>query len=165
MQSYVADLKKFTKDHGKLQCFDLGFALDTFRMVALTSNFRKLQTDSVVKAYTRCAVPRFVTLCCAGTGEGRGGEGGVLKWKFERGGHAIKFALHSPNNHKSFPHFPAGPRRRAGSAEQHASMKLGPILLQICDTNSISSPPRSCKRVLLLDHGGTLVAQSSTHQM
>lgn len=32
-QSNVADLQRFTKDHSKLQCFDLGFALDTFRMV------------------------------------------------------------------------------------------------------------------------------------
>jgi hypothetical protein len=49
----VADLQRFTKNHSKLQCFDLGFALDTFRMVALTSNFRKLQADVVVKACQR----------------------------------------------------------------------------------------------------------------
>ena len=53
LQSYVADLQRFTKNHSKLQCFDLGFALDTFRMVALTSNFRKLQSDTVVKACQR----------------------------------------------------------------------------------------------------------------
>lgn len=52
-KSYVTDLQRFTANHSKLQCFDLGFALDTFRMVALTSNFRKLQTDTVVKAYQR----------------------------------------------------------------------------------------------------------------
>ncbi|KAG7667504.1 hypothetical protein KSW81_001205 [Nannochloris sp. 'desiccata'] len=50
-KSYVADLQRFTKDHSKLQCFDLGFALDTFRMVALTSDFRKLQSEVVMKAY------------------------------------------------------------------------------------------------------------------
>jgi trehalose 6-phosphate synthase/phosphatase len=50
-KSYVADLQRFTKDHSKLQCFDLGFALDTFRMVALTSDFRKLQAEVVMKAY------------------------------------------------------------------------------------------------------------------
>ncbi len=33
VQSNVADLQRFTKNHAKLQCFDLGFALDTFRMV------------------------------------------------------------------------------------------------------------------------------------
>lgn len=54
-KSYVTDLQRFTKDHSKLQCFDLGFALDTFRMVALTSNFRKLQSDAVVKAYNTSA--------------------------------------------------------------------------------------------------------------
>lgn len=53
LQSFVADLQRFTKNHSKLQCFDLGFALDTFRMVALTSNFRKLQADVVVKACQR----------------------------------------------------------------------------------------------------------------
>ena len=52
-QSYITDLQRFTKNHAKLQCFDLGFALDTFRMVALTSNFRKLQSDAVVKACQR----------------------------------------------------------------------------------------------------------------
>ncbi|KAL4451713.1 hypothetical protein ABPG75_007375 [Micractinium tetrahymenae] len=52
-KSYVADLQRFTRNHSKLQCFDLGFALDTFRMVALTSNFRKLQSDTVVKACQR----------------------------------------------------------------------------------------------------------------
>lgn len=34
LQSNVADLQRFTKNHAKLQCFDLGFALDTFRMVS-----------------------------------------------------------------------------------------------------------------------------------
>lgn len=51
-KSYVADLQRFTANHSKLQCFDLGFALDTFRMVALTSDFRKLQNEEVIKAYT-----------------------------------------------------------------------------------------------------------------
>ncbi|KAI3437768.1 hypothetical protein D9Q98_000215 [Chlorella vulgaris] len=54
-KSFVADLQRFTKNHSKLQCFDLGFALDTFRMVALTSNFRKLQADVVVKACQRAS--------------------------------------------------------------------------------------------------------------
>lgn len=33
LQSYLADFQRFTKDHARLQCFDLGFALNTFRMV------------------------------------------------------------------------------------------------------------------------------------
>lgn len=53
----MADLQRFTRNHSKLQCFDLGFALDTFRMVALTSNFRKLQSDTVVKACQRWVAP------------------------------------------------------------------------------------------------------------
>ena len=52
-RSFVADLQRFTRGHGALQCFDLGFALDTFRMVALTSNFRKLQSDALGKAYSK----------------------------------------------------------------------------------------------------------------
>ncbi|KAL6772144.1 TSPSP1 [Auxenochlorella protothecoides x Auxenochlorella symbiontica] len=52
-KSYLADFQRFTKDHARLQCFDLGFALNTFRMVALTSNFRKLPTDTLLKTYSR----------------------------------------------------------------------------------------------------------------
>ncbi|KAI7839449.1 hypothetical protein COHA_006850 [Chlorella ohadii] len=59
-KSNVADLQRFTKNHAKLQCFDLGFALDTFRMVALTSNFRKLQSDVVVKACQRASKRVFL---------------------------------------------------------------------------------------------------------
>lgn len=52
-RSFVADLGRFTANHAALQCFDLGFALNTFRMVALTSNFRRLPTDAVARAYAR----------------------------------------------------------------------------------------------------------------
>jgi hypothetical protein len=30
------------REHGKMQCYDLGFALDTFRMVSLKSGFKRL---------------------------------------------------------------------------------------------------------------------------
>lgn len=50
-KSYVADLQRMTQNHRKMQCFDLGFALDTFRMVALTSDFRKLNQEDVSKGY------------------------------------------------------------------------------------------------------------------
>ena len=50
-KSFVADLQRITQNHRKMQCFDLGFALDTFRMVALTSDFRKLDQQNVSKAY------------------------------------------------------------------------------------------------------------------
>lgn len=65
-KSYVADLQRFTRDHAKLQCFDLGLGLDNFRMVALTSNFRKLQGEVVVKAYAH-ATCRVVLLDHDGT--------------------------------------------------------------------------------------------------
>ena len=66
-KSYVADLQRFTKDHSKLQCFDLGFALDTFRMVALTSDFRELQADEVIKAYAASQQQRVFLLDHDGT--------------------------------------------------------------------------------------------------
>eukprot|EP00887_Chlorella_sp_A99_P001749 scaffold19.g1749.t1 len=52
-KSYVADLQRFTREHSKLQCFDLGLGLDNFRMVALTKDFRKLDKEQVVKAYRK----------------------------------------------------------------------------------------------------------------
>lgn len=54
-KSFVTDLQKFTANHSKLQCFDLGLGLNNFRMVALTSDFRKLQTEVVLKAYTKAS--------------------------------------------------------------------------------------------------------------
>jgi len=65
-KSYVADLQRFTQNHRKMQCFDLGFALDTFRMVALTSDFRKLPVEIVLKAY-RAAEKRIFLLDHDGT--------------------------------------------------------------------------------------------------
>lgn len=52
-KSFVADLMARTADHKKMQCFDLGFALDTFRMVALKGNFRKLEMGNVLKEYSK----------------------------------------------------------------------------------------------------------------
>lgn len=66
-KSYVADLQRFTASHSKLQCFDLGFALDTFRMVALTSDFRKLQSEAVVRAYNGATTERVFLLDHDGT--------------------------------------------------------------------------------------------------
>ena len=42
LQSCTADLQRFTADHAKMRCYPLGLGLDTFRLVALTENFRKL---------------------------------------------------------------------------------------------------------------------------
>ncbi|MEO2192007.1 MAG: trehalose-6-phosphate synthase, partial [bacterium] len=41
-RSFIADLERMTGEHGKMQCYDLGFALDTFRMVSLKSGFKRL---------------------------------------------------------------------------------------------------------------------------
>lgn len=53
VQSFVADLKKFTKDHMKMKTYGLGLALDTFRLIALGENFRKLDNTTLVSAYQR----------------------------------------------------------------------------------------------------------------
>lgn len=54
MQSYVSDLQKMTKGHATMKCYGLGLGLDTFRMVALDANFRKLEDGLVVAQYHRC---------------------------------------------------------------------------------------------------------------
>jgi trehalose 6-phosphate synthase/phosphatase len=70
-RSFVADLARFTRGHAKLQCFDLGFALDTFRMVALTKDFRKLAAGAVARAFHAAgaagAPPRVLLLDHDGT--------------------------------------------------------------------------------------------------
>ena len=50
MQSFTADLKKLTKEHSKMKCYGLGLGLDTFRMVALMENFRKLEPLTLLSA-------------------------------------------------------------------------------------------------------------------
>ena len=50
-QSFTADLQKFTKDHGKMKCYGLGLALNTWKVVALTEHFRKLEMDHLEKSY------------------------------------------------------------------------------------------------------------------
>ena len=57
-QSFTADLQRFTKDHAKMKCYGLGLGLDSFKMVALTENFRKLEPAALLNAYNRCAPPR-----------------------------------------------------------------------------------------------------------
>ena len=54
-QSFTSDLQKFTKGHGKMKCYGLGLGLNTFKMVALTEHFRKLELPQLLNAYTRCA--------------------------------------------------------------------------------------------------------------
>lgn len=59
-KSFVSDLQKFTSNHSKLQCFDLGLGLNNFKMVALTSNFRKLRTEAVLKSYAKASRRAFL---------------------------------------------------------------------------------------------------------
>lgn len=47
LQSYLADFQRFTKDHARLQCFDLGFALNTFRMVRVCCGARGILAGRV----------------------------------------------------------------------------------------------------------------------
>ena len=56
----MTDLRKFTREHAKMKCYGLGLGLDSFRMVALMENFRKLDAAVLLSAYQRRA-PR----CCA----------------------------------------------------------------------------------------------------
>jgi trehalose 6-phosphate synthase/phosphatase len=54
-QSFTSDLEKFTRDHAKMKCYGLGLGLNTFKMVALTEHFRKLELPHLLNAYTRRA--------------------------------------------------------------------------------------------------------------
>jgi trehalose 6-phosphate synthase/phosphatase len=49
--SNISDLQRVTKEHLAMKCYGLGLGLDTFRMVALDANFRKLEEGMVHKAY------------------------------------------------------------------------------------------------------------------
>lgn len=53
LQSYVSDLRNLTKDHQRMKCYALGLGLDTFRMVALTQNFRRLDVGVLMNAFKR----------------------------------------------------------------------------------------------------------------
>ena len=54
VQSCTNDLQRFTVDHGKMRCYGLGLGLDTFRLVALAENFRKLDASILQQEYHRC---------------------------------------------------------------------------------------------------------------
>ncbi|KAF6264985.1 trehalose-6-phosphate synthase/phosphatase [Scenedesmus sp. NREL 46B-D3] len=53
--SYVQDLARSTKQHVAMKCYGLGLGLDTFRLVALDANFKKLEDSATMAAYRRCA--------------------------------------------------------------------------------------------------------------
>lgn len=52
-QSFSADLQRITKKHSKMKCYVLGLGLDSFKIVALTENFRKLEPINLMHAYQR----------------------------------------------------------------------------------------------------------------
>jgi hypothetical protein len=51
-----------------MKCYGLGLGLDTFRLVALDANFRKLEDTVTMAAYRRCGVTGQMQTrgCCAG---------------------------------------------------------------------------------------------------
>ncbi|KAL6765404.1 trehalose-6-phosphate synthase/phosphatase [Haematococcus lacustris] len=49
--SYITDLMRVTRNHVAMRCYGLGLGLDTFRMVALDANFRKLEEAAVTASY------------------------------------------------------------------------------------------------------------------
>ncbi|KAG2439617.1 hypothetical protein HXX76_004969 [Chlamydomonas incerta] len=49
--SFVTDLQRVTKNHVAMKCYGLGLGLDTFRMVALDANFRRLEERAVAASY------------------------------------------------------------------------------------------------------------------
>jgi len=54
--SFISDLQRVTRNHVSMKCYGLGLGLDTFRMVALDANFRKLEEGAVTSAYATSAV-------------------------------------------------------------------------------------------------------------
>jgi hypothetical protein len=52
-QSFASDLRGITRGHGRMKCYALGLGLDTFRMVALTQNFRRLDLTVLLSAFNR----------------------------------------------------------------------------------------------------------------
>lgn len=51
-QSFMSDFERTCREHSRLRCYGIGFGLG-FRTVALDPNFRKLQTEHIVRTYRR----------------------------------------------------------------------------------------------------------------
>jgi hypothetical protein len=43
--------QRFTRNHAAMKCYGLGLGLDTYRMVALDANFRRLGEEAVQTSY------------------------------------------------------------------------------------------------------------------
>ncbi len=63
-QSFASDLRSITRQHARMKCYALGLGLDTFRMVALTQNFRRLDITVLLSAFTRCGEGSFFMPSC-----------------------------------------------------------------------------------------------------
>ncbi|GAX81965.1 hypothetical protein CEUSTIGMA_g9393.t1 [Chlamydomonas eustigma] len=50
-QSYMAELQRVTRNHASMKCYGLGLGLDTYRLVALDANFRRLGEEAVQASY------------------------------------------------------------------------------------------------------------------
>lgn len=58
-------LQRVTRNHVSMRCYGLGLGLDTFRMVALDANFRRLEEAGCAAAYARCVpVDHNRNRCC-----------------------------------------------------------------------------------------------------
>lgn len=53
LQSFVSDMQRLTRRHTSMKCYGLGLGLDTFRIVSLGENFRRLDPISVMNTYSR----------------------------------------------------------------------------------------------------------------
>ena len=76
-QSFMSDLRKFTREHAKMKCYGLGLGLDSFRMVALMENFCKLDVATPLSPCQRCA--HEGVHCMGVTGARRYASGKLLR--------------------------------------------------------------------------------------
>lgn len=64
-QSYVSELERVTQDLSSLICYRMGLGLDTFKMVSLDKNFRKLETIALHNVYKRYGdLGKFILNSC-----------------------------------------------------------------------------------------------------
>jgi len=53
LQSFVSDMQRLTRRHTTMKCYGLGLGLDTFRIVSLGENFRRLDPITLMNTYSR----------------------------------------------------------------------------------------------------------------
>ena len=53
VQSFVSDMQRLTRRHTTMKCYGLGLGLDTFRIVSLGENFRRLDPIPLMNTYSR----------------------------------------------------------------------------------------------------------------